>query len=333
MKVLILIDTIATPDQNHAYLANSFLDAGWEVFFGHINTLSTRTYHVYGDVALVTEKVRIYESLYPSLKLSHQDLEAFNLAWVMTQPHPLLAKDIWQILWMLSKRVPFVNSIESLVFLNNKNNLGLVVPPEHLLETYVSNQAGRLVDVYGSRDDERWVVKPTNASSGSDVYLLRPGDSNVHVILQSMTGNVIINPLNNQTLSDERQLGLQNHYCLLQTYHKNARQNEKRVLLAGGTVITQIGRVMANAEHRANLNQGGALEAVDLTQEETSLCTTLAERFLEYGVRFVGLDLAYPYVLEFNIANPGAISHTHEVTGVNFAPLVIARVLSSLGIE
>lgn len=332
MKVLLLIDTIATPDQNHAYIANSFLDKGWDVYFGHINTLATRMYRVYGDVAQVTEEVQIYQSLSSRLQPSCQDLEVFDLAWVMTHPHPRLATDIWQLLWMLSRRVPFVNSPEALVFLNNKNNLGQLVPHEHLLETYVSNKAADLIEVYTQRDHEYWIAKPTNASSGSDVYLLRPGDSNAQVILQSLTGNVLINSLNKQPLSEERQLGLQNRYGVLQAYYKNVKLHEKRVLFAGGSVITQVGRQVSASEHRANCAQGGKLEEAHLTEAEASFCADLAQRFLEYGVRFVGIDLAYPYVLEFNIANPGGISHIHDITGINYAPLTIERVLASLGL-
>ena len=232
MKVLILIDTIASPDENHSYFANSFLDKGWDVFFGHINTLTTCNYHVYCDVAQVKEKVEIYKSL--SIPVSHEDGEDYDLVWMMSQPHPLIAKDLWQMLWMLSRRVPFVNSVESLIFLNNKNNLGLIVPPEHLLETYVSNQASDLMDIYMRRDKELWIAKPTNASCGNDVFLLRPNDSNARVILQSMTGNIVVNPFNNQAASDERQLGLQNRYCLLQAYCKEVVEGEKRVILAGG---------------------------------------------------------------------------------------------------
>ncbi len=330
MKVLILIDTIASPDENHAYFANSFLEKGWDVFFGHINTLSTHNYLVYCDVASVTEKVQIYESLHT--QVSHQDVEHYNLIWMMSQPHPLLAKDLWQILWMLSKRVSFVNSVEALVFLNNKNNLELIVPPEHLLETYVSNQADDLIDIYTCRDNELWVAKPTNASCGSDVYLLRPNDSNARVILQSMTGNIVTNPFNNKTVSDERQLGLQNHYCVLQAYCKEVTQGEKRVLLAGGTIVAQHGRQIGPYDHRSNLRQGGTLEAAELIPAEADLCARLAQRFFDYGVGYVGIDIAYPYILEFNIANPGGVSYIHEVTGIDYTPVVIERVLSAMGI-
>ena len=331
MKVLIFIDSITCPDENHAYFANSFLDKGWGVYFGQINTLSIRNYRVYCDVAQVTEKVGIYQSL--NIPLSHENVEDCDLVWMMSQPHPLIAKDVWQMLWMLSRHVPFVNSVESLIFLNNKNNLGLIVPPEHLLETYVSNQASDLIDIYTRRDEELWIAKPTNSSCGNDVFLLRPHDSNARVILQSMTGNIVRNPFNNQAVNDERQLGLQNHYFLLQAYCKEAAQGDKRVILAGGTTVAQFGRQMGPHDHRSNLRQGGKLVAVELTPAEENLCTEVARRFLANGVSYVGIDIAYPYILEFNIANPGGVSYIHEVTGIDFTPVVIDRVLAAMHIS
>jgi len=332
MKVLILLDTIATPDENHADFANSFLDKGWEVSFGHINTLSTHNYRVYGDVASPREKVRVYENLSGLLPVSHQDLECYDLVWVMAYPHPGMSKDIWQILWMLSRRVPFANSVESLVFLNNKNVLGQIVPPEHLPETYISNRGSDLIALYERGGRERWIAKPTNASCGSSVYILRPDDSNARVILQSMTGNIIFNPLNNQTINDERQLGLQNQYGIIQAYCQEVKDREKRVIFAGGTVVGQVGRHMGGREHRANYAQGGTLHMAELTSEEAKLCTLLARRFHEYGVNFVGIDLAYPYVLEFNISNPGGLSEIRAFTGQDLTSLIIERILAALAI-
>ncbi len=331
MKVLMLIDSIANPDENHAYFANAFLGKGWDVFFGHINTLSTRNYHVSCDVAHITQRVGIYQSI--DTQVSHKGIEDYDLIWTMCQPHPLLAKDIWQILWMLSKRVPFVNSVEALVFLNNKNNLGLIVPPEHLAENYVSNREADLMEIYTRRNDELWIAKPTNGSCGSDVYLLRPHDSNARVILQSMTGNIIANPFNHQTVSDERQLGLQNRYCVLQAYCKEVEEGEKRVLLAGGTVVAQHGRRLGSKDHRSNLRQGGKVDVSDLTPEETDLCSLLAQRFFDFGVGYVGIDISYPYVVEFNIANPGGVSYIDEVAGIDYTPVVIDRVLAAMNIS
>lgn len=326
MDVLILADSIHRIDWNQADFANCFLDKGINVFYGLINSLSTRNYSVYGDTVQVLAKVHHYGSVLDPVNA--QCLEKYDLIWVMNQPHPALAKDIWQMLWMLSKRVPFVNSVEAMVFLNNKNNLGIIVPPQHLVESSVANEFGILWDLYTRRKEQNWVVKPTNSGCGEDVYLLQPGDSNARVILQSMTGNVMTRgEITNATL-----IGLQNKYCILQKYIPQVAQGEKRVLLAGGEVIAQHGRKLAFGDHRSNLTHGGQLVQADLTVEEMRLCSYIASALCRYGVNFIGIDISYPYILEFNIVNPGGVYDILEVTGIDYNGIIIDRIFSSLGI-
>lgn len=324
MDVLILADSVHRIDWNQADFANCFLDKGMNVFYGLINSLSTRNYIVYGDTVQVLSKVHHYGSVPDPVK--NQCIEGYDLIWVMNQPHPALAKDIWQILWMLSKRVPFVNSVEAMVFLNNKNNLGLIVPQHHLVENYAANEYGMLWDIYTSRKEQRWVAKPTNAGCGADVYILQPGDTNAQVILQSMTGNVTTSTeINNANI-----IGLQNKYCILQEYIPQVAEGEKRVIIAGGAVIAQHGRRLALEDHRSNLTHGGKLIRADLTPKEMQLCSHIASTLFQYGVNFIGIDMSYPYILEFNIINPGGVYDILEVTGIDYNDIIISRILSAI---
>jgi glutathione synthase len=325
MKILILTDSFSRIDENHSTFANSFLDKGWEVFYGMVNSFSSKNYKVYCDVIQVISKVPRYGSVTSSA--THQHVEDYDLIWMMSHPHPNLAKDIWQILWMLSKRVQFVNSVEAMVFLNNKNNLGLIVPPENQVEIYVSNEYTEILSHY-DQSDRRWIVKPTNSGCGADVYLLEPGDSNAHAILQSMTGNVSAI----KEIHDVNSVGLQNKYCLLQGYVSQVEKNEKRVIIAGGAVIAQYGRVSNSDDHRANISQGGNRVISDLSSEETNLCSQVAQSLRNYGANFAGLDIAYPYILEVNVINPGGIFGIYQMTGTNFSEKAIACILKSLRI-
>ena len=90
---------------------------------------------------------------------------------------------------------------------------------------------------------------------------------------------------------------------------------------------------MGPYDHRSNLRQGGKLIASELMSAEADLCAELAQRFFDFGVGYVGIDIAYPYVLEFNIANPGGVSYIHEITGIDYTPVVIDRVLSAMNIQ
>jgi glutathione synthase len=46
------------------------------------------------------------------------------------------------------------------------------------------------------------------------------------------------------------------------------------------------------------------------------------------GVGFVAVDLAYPWIVEFNLANPGGLATIERLTGEDLAPAVVAALVS-----
>lgn len=321
MKLLILRNATTQLGTNNVFFANEFLARGWQVSFGLINSLATHKYHVYGDVVPYHTQMQIGDTIHETLE--HKNLEEFDLIWVMNQPHPNLARDVWQILWLLSKRKPFVNSVEAMMFLNSKNTLGYLIPAEHLAENHVSNQFETLWEIYDERHDDCWVLKPTNAGCGADVFLLEPDSSNRRALLQSATGNTEANA----EISNSGVAGIQNRYTILQAFIPEVKIGEKRVILAGGEVVAWHGRSLAVQDHRSNVTQGGKFFAIELSKEEHILCTKLAQRLLDNGVGFIGLDISYPYVLEFNIVNPGGLFDAMLVSEINSTPRAVDCIL------
>jgi glutathione synthase len=100
-------------------------------------------------------------------------------------------------------------------------------------------------------------------------------------------------------------LGLQRRFCVLQRFEPRVRQSEKRVLIAGGEPFAQYRKVAAPGDHRGTLGNGGTIELCELSPDERTLCATLGRSLVRHGIRFAGIDLVYPYILEVNILNPG----------------------------
>jgi len=346
MKILLLRTTSAHLDAHDVLFANTFLARGDEVCVGLVNTVATHNYHVYGFTVPYRVEVELLKQYHAAERdelgkqevlekfdfggidepLKWESLENFDLIWVMKSPHPDLAKDIWQILWLLAKRVPFVNSVEALLFLNTKNTFGYLVPQEHLLENHVANSFDILWEVYRRQPQERWVLKPTNSGGGTDVFLVDSQGSNDRALIQSMTGNTksIVDP----TIGDSL-LGLQNKYAVLQKFASEVQHGEKRVIIAGGEVITAHGRVSVSGEHRSNLFQGGQSYASALTEQEEYMCSRLTELLLANGVGYVGLDISYPYILEFNMIDPGGLARVLLLTGTNYASRTIDCIIKT----
>ncbi|MER6112796.1 ATP-grasp domain-containing protein [Streptomyces hirsutus] len=60
-------------------------------------------------------------------------------------------------------------------------------------------------------------------------------------------------------------------------------------------------------ERRGNTAHRARCTDTTLTPEEHDLRLHIGQRLLEHGIHFAGLDLAYPYVLEYNVVNPGGL--------------------------
>ena len=116
-------------------------------------------------------------------------------------------------------------------------------------------------------------------------------------------------------------------YCLMQRYVEEIAEGEKRVLFAGGRSVGQYKR-KAVIDHRTNVIQGARTEACDLTDKETDLCRRIGQYLAGMGAEFAGVDMVYPYVIEFNVINPGGLKTIFELTGVNLAAQIIDRVLA-----
>lgn len=346
MRILLLRNTVAHLDVHDVQLANAFLARGDEVHLGLINAVATHNYHVYGPIVpyrAEVELLRKYQaaSLDETGKqevlekfdfggidapLQWESLEQFDLVWVMKSPHPQLAKDVWQILWILSKRVPFVNSVEALLFLNTKNTFGYLVSADHLVENHVANSFDILWDIYKSKQEERWVLKPTNSGGGTDVFLVDSRGSNSRALIQSMTGNT--KAVTDGSIGDSL-LGLQNKYAVLQKFAPEAQKGEKRVIIAGGEIIAAHGRISAEGDHRSNLFQGGQSYAAQLTVEEATMCNRITRPLLANGVGYIGLDISYPYVLEFNMVDPGGLARVLLLSGIDYAQRTIEQILKT----
>lgn len=299
MRILLLVGSTGDLDLSHAIYANGLRRLGYDVDVGDLNSISSRERSLSCLVAPVTEELVPFSAL-PG-RLSRHNIEGTDVVWMLNQPHPALAQDIWQLVWRLNQDVPFVNDVVGLLMLNNKNNLSLLVPPEHLPFSLSSSDARLLREMYQTAPDQPWVIKPTNAGAGADVFILEPSSTNNTALIDSLTGNAATSG----AVTRGSLLGLQSRFALLQGFVPHRR--EKRVVITGGEPTIQWSRILAHGEHRGNVSHGAGIEAVDLTEAERELARAVGATLLAHGIRFAGIDVAYPAVFELNLVNPGGL--------------------------
>lgn len=217
-------------------------------------------------------------------------LAAFDLIW----PVGLGARDTFLDRMQLLRTVAqarFVNAVDALVYLHGKLALTEFQP-----ETHVSGDVEALLRVAATGGC--WVAKPIAGSFGRDVVQLGPDAAGSRAMLERLTGGRARRP------------------CIVQRLVPQARTCEKRVLVAGRELIGAYGKA------GGNLAAGAVARPATLTAQERGLMERVAARLHEEGARFAGVDLAYPYIFEANVANPGGLCTLETLSGVDPGPAV-----------
>lgn len=307
-KVCFLINATETLGaHNPLFLANALNDRGDCVYLGFVDSLAMHAGEIVGKVLKVNHPLREGVPLDVE-RFRFENLRYFDYIWILGFGIRESFLDKIQILWSLSQQTKIINSIDSLLFLHSKYHLSTLTGLVQYPETYVSSDFEFLWQLFNEKKGT-WIVKPPAESFGRDVFILRPGDSNVRVILQAMTG-----------------YGSRKKYCIMQRFIPEISFGEKRVLFAGGHVVGQYKRI-ARHDHRTNIHQGAEAVACDLTSEESDLCNRLGEYLIKLGAYFVGVDMVYPYIIELNVLNPGGIGTIMNLTGHNLASSIVDRVI------
>lgn len=339
MRLLILTGRPDCLGENDVPIGDAFRRFGWEVIFGEITGIGSE------DFRYFTRGVLVSPSGEP-----HQLGSAARGAWgvyfidecqlvlVNGGPPSCISRDVWQMLWLASQHTRFVNSIAGTLFLETKHALGLVVPKEHRAVAYASNEFSLLWERYRQSPDLCWVAKPANAYGGENVFLLPPNGPNVRAILQCLTGNVDAQSkfgglTERESLVKRHQFqygreGFKAQYALLEHFISEVRQGEKRVIVVCGQAVAWHGRKAPLDDHRSNITQGGKPIPVDLHTREVELAELVGRKLMDYGVNFVGLDMAYPYIIDLNLTSPGGLYDAKLASGVDRSDQVAKLMIS-----
>jgi glutathione synthase len=239
---------------------------------------------------------------------SGEKLDDFDLVWPIGLGRQASFIDRMQLLSHLPQD-RFVVTPRALLTLHAKYALPLGPLADQHPETHASTDPNRLAAIVARGGD--WIAKPPGASFGRDVYRLRTGDPNLHVVLDALTGHD------------------RSRYAIVQRYVSEIEHGEKRVLVASGAVIGCYLRRPA-LDHRANLRADAHAEATVLDANEYALAQRCAQWLASQGVHFAAVDLAYPWIVEFNIANAGGLETIERLTGIDHAPAVVAELTRAL---
>lgn len=208
--------------------------------------------------------------------------------------------------WLLDRlpaHVPVINSPRGLRTVNEKlwaTRFTDLVPP-----TLVT--ADRELIAAFIEDYEHAVLKPTDGHGGAGVFIVKRGDTNAGVIVE--------------TLTDHGKTEI-----IAQPFVPEADAGDKRIILIDGEPIGAVLRVHSGGDHRNNFFAGGKPHPAEINDRDREICQTLAPHLRELGLHFVGVDVIGDYLIEVNVTSPTGLQEINRLNGIQLEDDVIAYV-------
>lgn len=194
-----------------------------------------------------------------------------------------------------------INKAQSLRDANEKlftNNFAQCMPP-----TLVSSQAEHIKAFYQEHKDI--ILKPLDGMGGASVFRIKQGDSNLSVIIETLTEHGT-------------------KLTMAQRFIPEITQGDKRILLINGEAVPYaLARIPAKGETRANLAAGGEGVGVELTDRDRWICEQVAPLLKAKGLIFVGIDVIGDYLTEVNVTSPTCIRELDKQYNINISALLM----------
>lgn len=200
-----------------------------------------------------------------------------------------------------------VNRPQGLRDLNEK--LAALLFPQCCPPTLVSRSMGDLKAFIREHGDV--VAKPLDGMGGKSIFRIRQGDSNLNVILETLTADGSL--------------------TMLQRYLPEIRDGDKRIILVDGEPVPYaLARIPQGHEFRGNLAAGGKGEGRPLSERDFWIAGQLGPWLREHGMLFVGLDVIGDYLTEVNVTSPTCVRELDKQFGLNIAGLLFDAIEARL---
>ena len=144
------------------------------------------------------------------------------------------------------------------------------------------------------------VVKPMDGMGGRSIFVVRPGDPNTGVILETLT-------------DDDRRCAMIQQYI-----PEIVTGGDRRILVVDGKPYEKVlARIPAEGENRGNLAAGARGEGRDLRPREREICAIVGPILRAKGILFAGLDVIGDKLTEINVTSPTGVRELDRQFGVN----------------
>jgi len=204
------------------------------------------------------------------------------------------------LLDLLPKHIPVINQPSGVRTANEKiwaTQFEELIPP-----TLVGRNRKDLLSFLAEHGNV--VAKPTDGFGGQSVFHLKQGETNVHVILETMTQDY-------------------NNEIVMQQYIEDSEKGDKRILLLDGEPLGAVLRMHAEDDHRNNFFSGGIPLDADINERDQEIIETIQPKLKELGLYFVGIDIIGSYLIEINVTSPTCLQEINRLKNLQLEDRII----------
>ena len=312
MKIAFIIDPISRLDAGHdtsVALMEAAQSLGHEVWITEIQELSVvkgeswgRLYKVQlQPVSIVGDRYQIPSPWYqvsPGIMTSLTEMDAV----FMRKDPPVTVSYLYAtyILDLVKSPTLVINSPEGIRTANEK--MYALQFTEVIPETIVSQDKEVIREFVENR--EAAVIKPLGGKAGEGILFLTAGDRNFNSLIEISTKQG-------------------QEPIMVQSYLKEAKQGDKRIILLDGEPIGAVNRVPTGKEFRGNMAVGGRVEKTAITARDLEICQCVAPKLRADGLYFVGIDVIGGYLTEVNVTSPTGIREIDRLDQTQLGVTVI----------
>ena len=158
------------------------------------------------------------------------------------------------------------------------------------------------------------VVKPLDGMGGRSIFVLRAGDPNTGVVIETLTDHG-------------------HRFAMAQRYVPEIVEGgDKRILLIDGAPYPHArARIPAKGESRGNLAAGAKGVGRDLTGRDREIAERVGAVLREKGILFAGLDVIGDYLTEINVTSPTGVRELERAYGDNICQGLFEAIERRLG--
>jgi glutathione synthase len=273
-------------------------DRGWHLHYIEQSDLFLRS----GDVRVRYREITVFDDLDRWFELgSENECSGADLDVILMRKDPPFDMEFLYSTYLLERiedsGTLVVNKPSSIRDCNEK--LFATRFPQCCPELIVSRDQSLLKSFHQEFEDV--IFKPLDGMGGASVFRVQPNDSNLNVILETLTNH------------GQRQI-------MGQKFITEIARGDTRILLINGEPIPYgLARIPVAGETRGNLAAGGQGVGRELTARDLWICEQVGPVLAEKGLLFVGIDVIGDFLTEINVTCPTCIRELNSQFNLDIA--------------